>query len=104
MFKINVLYPKSAEDNFDLDYYINTHTPLLKELLGPEGLIKVEIEEGIAGGTPGSDPTYTVLCGIFFPDPETLEAALEKHAMELLSDIPNFTSVVPTMQVSRVLA
>ena len=103
MFKITVLYPKSAADNFDLDYYINTHTPLLKNLLGPEGMIKVELEEGIAGGAPGSDATYTIICGIFFPDPETLEKAMEIHGLELLSDIPNFTSVVPTMQVSRVI-
>ena len=103
MFKLTVLYPKSAADNFDLEYYINTHTPLLKDLLGPEGLIKVEIEEGIAGGAPGTDATYTVICGIFFPDPETMEKAMDKHGFELMSDIPNFTSVVPAMQVSKVL-
>ena len=103
MFKISVLYPKSAADDFDLDYYINTHTPLIKTLLAPEGLVKVEVEEGVAGGAPGTAPTYTIICGIFFPDAESLESALEKHAMDLLSDIPNFTSVVPTMQVSRVL-
>ena len=102
MFKLTVLYPNSAEDNFDMDYYINTHTPLVKELLGPEGLIKVEIEEGVAGGSPGTSADFIVICGIFFPDPELLEQALEKHAMELLSDIPNFTSVVPVMQVSKV--
>ncbi|CAG5002218.1 hypothetical protein DYBT9275_02841 [Dyadobacter sp. CECT 9275] len=103
MVKLTVLYPNSAEDNFDMDYYINTHTPLVKALLGPEGLIKVEVEEGVAGGSPGTSASYTVICGIFFPDPEKLESALEQHGMELLSDIPNFTSVVPVMQISKVL-
>ena len=102
MFKLTVLYPKSAADNFDLDYYINSHTPLVKNLLGPEGLIKVEVEEGIAGGAPGTDATYTIICGIFFPDSETLEKAMDKHAFELISDVSNFTSVIPAMQVSKV--
>ena len=103
MFKLTVLYPKTSEDNFDLDYYINSHTVLVKRLLEPEGLVKVEIEEGMAGGAPGSDAAYTIICGLFFPDPETLEKALEKHGFECISDISNFTSVVPLMQVSRVL-
>jgi len=103
MFKVTVLYPKSATDDFDLDYYVNNHTPLIKKLLGPEGLVKVEIEEGIEGGAPGTDATYAIICGIFFPDSETLESAFEKHAMDLLSDILNFTSVIPILQISRVL-
>ena len=103
MFKVTVLYPKDATDHFDLDYYLNTHTPLVHDLLGPEGLLKVEIEEGVAGGAPGTDAAYTIVCGIFFPDMESLENAMSKHAMDLLGDIPNFTSVVPEMQLSRVL-
>lgn len=103
MFKLTVLYPKSAEDHFDLDYYLNSHTPLVKERLGPEGLVKVEIEEGVAGGAPGSPPEYGLICGIFFPDSDTLEKALEKHAIELVMDVQNFTSVIPVMQISRVL-
>jgi uncharacterized protein (TIGR02118 family) len=103
MFKVSVLYPKTATDVFDLDYYLNTHTPLVKTLLGPEGMIKVEIEEGVAGGMPGSDATYAIICGIFFPDLESLENAMAQHGMELISDVPNFTGVIPEMQVSRVL-
>lgn len=102
MFKITVLYPKSAADHFDLEYYLNTHTPLIKTLLGPEGMLKVEVEEGIAGAAPGTDATYTIICGIFFPDPDMLEKAMDNHGMELISDIPNFTSVIPAMQVSKV--
>jgi hypothetical protein len=37
MFKITVLYPKTATDSFDMDYYLNTHTPMVKTLLEPEG-------------------------------------------------------------------
>ena len=103
MFKVTVLYPKDPTDNFDLDYYLNTHTPLVNQLLGPEGLVKVEIEEGVAGGAPGTDPGYLIICGLFFPDLETLENAMGKHAMDLIGDIPNFTSVVPEMQISHIL-
>ncbi len=103
MFKVTVLYPKDVTDNFDLDYFLNTHTPLLHQLLASDGLIKVEIEEGVAGGAPGTDPGYIIICGLFFPDLDTLENAMGKHAMDLIGDIPNFTGVVPEMQVSHIL-
>lgn len=103
MFKITVLYPKSEGDNFDLDYYVNTHTPLLKSLWEPEGLIKVEIEQGVAGGAPGTDAAFVIICGIFFPDLETLQNAMDKNGMDLISDIPNFTGVIPELQISQVL-
>jgi uncharacterized protein (TIGR02118 family) len=103
MFKVSVLYPAVADDQFDMDYYLNTHTGLVKSLLEPEGLIKADIEEGVAGNAPGTPPDYKVICGLFFPSIELLQTALEKHGMELMMDIPNFTGVVPTLQISKVL-
>jgi uncharacterized protein (TIGR02118 family) len=66
-------------------------------------MLKIEIEEGVAGGTPGTDATFSIICGLFFPDLESLENAMSTHAMDLIGDIPNFTGVIPEIQVSKVL-
>ncbi|MCF2442404.1 EthD family reductase [Dyadobacter sp. CY345] len=102
MFKITVVYPRAAEDDFNIGYYIDSHTPLVKELLGPYGLVKVDIEVGIAGAAPGSEPPYELICGIFFSDLVSLQTGMDAQGPILIADIPNFTSVTPIMQISRV--
>jgi len=102
MYKITVLYPKTAEDDFNLAYYMDAHTPLVKKLLEPYGLVKVDIEVGIAGPAPGSEPPFALICGIYFNDIESLQKALETEGAELIADIPNFTSIIPDLQISRV--
>lgn len=102
MFKVTVLYPREVEDDFNVAYYLDSHTPFLKELLGPYGLVKVDIEIGIAGAAPGSEPPYELICGIFFSDLQSLQSGMDSEGPTLIADIPNFTSVVPIMQISRV--
>ena len=34
MIKVTVLYPNTPESRFDLDYYCNTHMPLVRDKLG----------------------------------------------------------------------
>ena len=34
MIKVSVLYPNSDSATFDMDYYLNTHLPLVAELVG----------------------------------------------------------------------
>jgi uncharacterized protein (TIGR02118 family) len=102
MFKVTVVYPRAAEDDFNLAYYLDAHTPMVKDLLGPWGLIKVDVEVGIAGPAPGSQPPYAVICGIYFSDLHALQQGLDAEGPTLIADMPNFTSVTPVMQISRV--
>lgn len=102
MFKVTVLYPRAAEDDFNVAYYLDTHTPMVKELLGPWGLVKVDVEMGVAGAAPGSEPVYALICGIYFSDLQSLQTGMDTEGPTLIADISNFTSVTPIMQISRV--
>ena len=102
MFKVTVLYPRAAEDDFNLAYYLDVHTPMLKELLNPWGLLKVDVEVGIAGVAPGSEPVFALICGIHFSDLQSLQTGMDAEGPTIISDISNFTSVTPVMQISRV--
>lgn len=101
MISLTVLYPKTADSQFNLDYYVNTHTPLVKERLTSIGLTSVDLRAGIAGGTPDSPPAYAMVCNLNFDTIEALQNALATHGAELVGDIPNFTNVQPTMQISQ---
>ena len=62
MIKVGVFYPLTQK--FDWDYYLNTHTPMIKRLM--PAMKKVEIDMGLAGGGPGAPATYTTICNLHF--------------------------------------
>jgi uncharacterized protein (TIGR02118 family) len=99
MTSLIVLYPQTADSRFDLDYYLNVHTPLVKERLTSGGLISVDLRQGMAGAAPDSPPAYAMVCHLNFETIDQLQAALATHGPELIGDIPNFTNVQPIMQI-----
>ena len=102
MISLTVLYPKTADSHFDMDYYLNTHTLLVKERLTSGGLMGVDLRQGLAGGGgPDSPATYAMICNLNFGTAEELQTAMNTHGAELMADIPNFTNVQPTMQISQ---
>jgi len=52
MIKVSVFYPDREGSKFDMDYYCNSHIPMVREKLGP-ACKNVAVEHGIAGATPG---------------------------------------------------
>ena len=95
------MYPQTADSHFDMDYYLNSHTPLVKERLTPAGLTGVDLRAGLAGGAPDSPPTYAMICNLSFGSIDELQTAMATHGPELIGDIPNFTNVQPAMQISQ---
>lgn len=102
MISLTVLYPRTADSHFDMDYYLNTHTPLVKDRLTAAGLTGVDLRAGMAGGAPDTPPAYAMICNLSFNTVEELQSALATHGPELIGDIPNFTNVQPAMQISQV--
>ena len=101
MFSATVLYPKTSDSHFDLDYYLNLHTPLVREVLKSAGLVGVDLRSGLAGAAPDTLPSYAMICNLSFGTIEELQNALAEHGPELMGDIPNFTDVVPEIQISE---
>jgi uncharacterized protein (TIGR02118 family) len=102
MICLTVLYPKTAESTFDMDYYLSKHVPLVRERLAPAGLLGFDYETGLAGGAPDTLPAYTVIARLSFGNIEDLQNGLGAHGAELIGDIPSFTNVQPVMQVSQI--
>jgi len=63
--KVSVLYPNEDGKNFNIDYYLNTHIPLVAKTLG-DALIKATYDKGVAGGEPGSSAPFVAIANLFF--------------------------------------
>jgi uncharacterized protein (TIGR02118 family) len=101
MIRVSVFYPNSQGSRFDMEYYVARHMPMVQQKLGA-ALKRMEIDQGIAGGAPGSAPPYTAGCHLFFDSVEAFQAAFGPHANTILADIPNYTNTQPTIQISDV--
>jgi len=102
MIKVSVMYLNTSGARFDHDYYRNKHMPFVKSKMG-ESCKYYTVDKGIAGGTPGSAPTYVGMCHIFCESVEAFQAGFGPHAAEIMADIPNYTDLAPIIQISEVM-
>ena len=101
MIKVSVFYPNNEGSKFDIDYYCNRHMPMVRQKLGT-ACKGAAVEQGIAGPTPGSRPAFVAMGHIYFDSVETFQTAFGPHADAIMADIPNYTDIQPTLQISDV--
>jgi uncharacterized protein (TIGR02118 family) len=100
MIKVSVLYADREGSNFDMDYYCNKHIPMVQEKLGA-ACKRVEVDQGLSGGDPGSGATYVAMGHLYFDSVEAFQAAFGPHAGAIMGDIPNYTNIQPILQISE---
>lgn len=102
MIRLNILYPNTPGCRFDVDYYVGTHMPMSRRLLGA-ACKNILIERGVAGAEPGSPPAYVMSCHMLFNSIDDFLAVWAEVGEQLGGDIPRFTDVQPLIQFSEVL-
>jgi uncharacterized protein (TIGR02118 family) len=101
MIKVSVFYPDRESSKFDMDYYCSRHIPMVREKLGP-ACKGVAVEQGVGGATPGSRPGFIAMGHLYFDSIEAFQKAFGPHADAIMGDIPNYTDIQPTIQISEV--
>jgi len=101
MIKVSVLYPKTDSSSFDMDYYCNTHIPMVREKCGA-ALKNVAVEGGLGGGAPDSPPPYAAMGHLYFDTIEDFQSSFGPHAAAIMADVPNYTNVQPVVQISEI--
>jgi uncharacterized protein (TIGR02118 family) len=101
MIKVSVFYPQNDGSAFDMHYYVNKHIPMVRQKLGA-ACKGVAVEQGIAGGVPGSQPTYVAMGHLLFESIDSFQTAFGPHAATIMADIPNYSGVQPVIQISEV--
>ena len=100
MIRVSVLYANDEGKKFDMAYYTDKHLRLVREKLG--GALKgMTVDQGLGGGQPGSKPPYVAMVHMLFDSVDAFQGAFGPHAKAIMGDIPNYTDIQPTIQISE---
>lgn len=102
MIKVSVMYPNGEGKHFDMDYYVNTHLPMVGELLG-DSLKGTAAEKGIGSVAPGSTAPNAGVGIMYFDKIEDFGSSFGPNAPKIMGDLPNFTNIEPVVQISEVM-
>lgn len=101
MIKVSVFYANGDGKRFDMTYYCEKHMTLIQRLCGT-AVKGIAVERGISGGTPGSPAQFLAMGHIYFDSVEAYNASFVPHLKEIVADVPNYTNIGPTVQISEV--
>ncbi|MFL6469059.1 MAG: EthD family reductase [Pyrinomonadaceae bacterium] len=102
MVRVTFLYRNSGSSRFDLDYYLNDHLSLSRQVFG-EALKGIWIDRGTSGAEPGSQPPFHVIANLLFDSVDDFYAALLPRMHELIADAAKYTDAETLIQISEVL-
>ena len=103
MIRVIVAYPNEAGKKFDWDYYLNTHGPLVNQHLSSKGLLKIEVDKGISSPDPSEEAPFVAIAYLTFNTVEEVHEGFKAAGKEIMGDIPNFTDIKPTFQISEIV-
>ncbi|OLC17959.1 MAG: ethyl tert-butyl ether degradation protein EthD [Candidatus Rokubacteria bacterium 13_1_40CM_69_27] len=104
MIRVTVLYPNESGKKFDHDYYAKKHMALVRDRLKSFGLIRTEVDKGVAGGAPGAPAPYISVGHVYFNSLADFQKGMGQHGKEIMADIPNYTNIQPQTQISEIVA
>ncbi|HPG08744.1 MAG TPA: EthD family reductase [Saprospiraceae bacterium] len=101
LFKVTILYPNGEGKTFDLEYYHDKHMPMVAGFIG-KNLKFYEIDQGIAGRTPGEQVPYLAIGNFYVYDLPEYNAAIRAHLDTITGDFKNYTNIQPIIQISKI--
>ncbi len=94
MYVMTILYPKTDDSTFDMDYYTSTHMPMVAEALGDDchgwGAVAVAGDE------------YAAMGWVMVTSPDALNASMAEHGAKIMGDVPNYTNVRPETLIGEI--
>jgi uncharacterized protein (TIGR02118 family) len=94
MISVTIMYPKTDDSTFDMDYYTSTHMPMFANALG----------EGCQGWGASSiaSGNWAALGWAIVDSQATFDAAMATHGAAIMGDIVNYTNVAPELIIGEV--
>ncbi len=94
MISVLIMYPKTADSTFDMDYYTSTHMPMLADALG-------DACQGWGASTVKSDK-WAAYGWAMVDSQEAFDTAMAAHGAKIMADVANYTNVAPELLVGDV--
>lgn len=96
MIKVTILYPKTDDSTFDMDYYTTSHMPMFAETLG-------DACQGWGAASVGGGG-YAAMGWAMVSSQEAFDAAMAEHGARVMGDVPNYTNVRPELIIGTVVS
>lgn len=93
MLVITILYPRTDDSTFDMDYYTSTHMPLFADVIGDacQGWGAAAIARG----------KYAAMGWVMVTSQDAFNAAMGARGAEVMGDVPNYTNVQPELLIGE---
>jgi len=104
MVRVTVLYPNEPAKRFDHDYYARKHMPMVMERLKGSGMLRYEVDKGLAGGGPGAPAPFVAACHLYFNAASDFQYTLMPPAISRRGSPPaarRSWATFPTTQTSH---
>jgi uncharacterized protein (TIGR02118 family) len=96
MIAVTILYPKTDDSTFDMDYYVATHMPLFADVLGDAC-----VGWGAVSVTSGK---YAAMGWATVTSQDAFNAAMASGGAKVMADVPNYTNIQPELIIGDVTA
>ena len=103
MIKVTVQYSNEPGKKFDWDYFLGDHMAILHRELDHRGMVRVEIDKGISAADPSAPAPFVGAAHLIFNTVEEVHAAFMAAGRPVMGDIPNYTDISPTIQISEMV-
>ena len=89
---MTILYPKSDDATFDMDYYTSTHMPMVAKAISADswGAMSVNTDKHVAMGW------------LLFESMDTYNAGMAAQGTEIRADVANYTNQQPEVLMGEV--
>ena len=92
----------SGEGEFDFDYYLSTHLPLVEKLYGDYGLNHWQVDKGVNLSDKQPD-SFIAAATLYFESLDLVRQAFKNKGSEVMADVKNFTSITPYVSFSEII-
>ena len=94
MISVAILYPKSDDSTFDMDYYTTAHMPMFADRLG---------EACHSWSVAAPNDRYHATAWVTVDSQDALNATLAAHGAEILGDVANYTNSNPDLIIGEIV-
>lgn len=102
LIKVSIMYPYAEGKTFNMDYYENTHMPMVAKFIG-SNLVKYTIEKVTASGIPNQPLPYMAIGTFYVKSLSDYQAAIAPNRDAIRADFANYTNATPVIIISEVI-
>lgn len=102
LIKVSIMYPYAEGKTFNMDYYENTHMPMVAKFIG-NNLVRYTIEKVTASGIPNQPLPYMAIGTFYLKSLSDYQAAIAPNRDAIRADFVNYTNAAPVIIISEVV-